>query len=206
MKQELTLSFGLAGVVQRIFYEPEEGVSTIEGTGLWQELGQLRLNNRRKRFAFAICVHLTSNKQQVGSISGICPGPATKHRAIFYAMKQLALHVIEKTPVALYDGKAWTNWKPHVAFEAFPDLFTGLEFEDFDHVWPLLFSQKELEQNDLRRITQSDTQKLADRTGKLFEPTEILDSQSHVNDDAHSILLSAGERNSILLKDEAHFL
>ena len=208
------------GLVQRIFYEPEEGISTIEGTGLWH-LGQLRLNKghicsiptaqtcgdkRHKRFASAICVHLTSNKQQVGSITGICPGPATKQRATFYAVKQLALHVIEKTPAALYDGRAWKNWKPHVAFETFPDLFTGLEFEDFDHVWPLLFSKKELEKNDLRRITQTDTQKLADRTGELFEPTEILDLQSHVDDDAHSILLSAGERMSILLKDKAHFI
>ena len=209
------------GLVQQIFYEPEEGVATIEGTGLWKDLGQLRLNKgricsiataqtcgdkRHKRFAFAICAHLTSNRQQVASITGICPGPATRQRAIFFAMKQLALHVIEKTPVALYDGRAWTNWKPHVAFETFPDLFTGLEFEDFDHVWPLLFSKKELEQNEMRRITQADTQKLADRTGKLFEPTEILDLQSHVDDGAHAILLSAGGRMSILIKDKSHFI
>ena len=151
------------GLVQRIFYEPEEGSSTLEGTGVWKELGHLRLqkghicsiavaptcgDKRHKRFAFAICVHLSTNKQQVGSITGICPGPATKQRAIFYAMKQLALHILEKTPVALYDTAAWKNWKPYVAFETFPDLFTGLEFEDFDHVWPLLFSRAELDQNE----------------------------------------------------------
>lgn len=209
------------GFVQSIFYEPEEGHSTLEGTGLWKDLGQLKLHKgyicsiataptcgdkRHKRMAFAVCIHQTSNRQQVGSITGICPGPATKKRAIFYAMKQLALHVVEKTPVGLYDVGAWKSWKPHVAFEQFPDLFTGLEFEDFDHVWPLLFSVKELDQDETRRITQQDTQKLANATGKLFAPSEVLDLQSHVDDDAHEILLSAGERMSILLKDKSHFL
>ena len=92
-------------------------------------------------------------------------------------MKQLALRVLA---VAFYDVGTWQTWKPHAAFETYPDLFTGLEFDDFDHVWRLLFSTKELEQNELRRVTQKDTQKLAHRTGKLFEPTEILNLQSHV--------------------------
>lgn len=108
--------------------------------------------------------------------------------------------------MARYDAGVWKTWKPHVAFETFPDLFKGLEFEDFDHVWPLLFSTKELEQNEMRRVTQADTQKLANKTGKLFAPTEILDLQAHVDEDAHEILLSAGERVSILLRDKAHFL
>ena len=74
------------------------------------------------------------------------------------------------------------------------------------HVWPLLFSTKELAQNEMRRVTQADAQKLANKTGKLFEPKEILDLQSHVDDDAHEILLSAGERMSILLKEKTHFM
>ena len=208
------------GFVQSIFYVPEEGLATIEGTGLWKDLGLLRFDKghicsiavaptcgdkRHRRFAFAVCVHLTKTKQQVGSITGILP-VMNKSRALFYAMKQLALHVLEKTPVALYDVRTWQTWKPHVAFETYPDLFPGLEFEDFDHVWPLLFSTKELEQNELRRVTQKDTQKLAHRTGKLFEPTEILDLQSHVDDDAHEILLNAGERMSILLQNKEHVL
>ena len=93
-----------------------------------------------------------------------------------------------------------------MAFETFPDLFTGLEYEDFGHVWPLLFSSKELAQNEMRRITQADAQKLANKTGKLFEPKDILDFQAHVDEDAHEILLSAGERMSILLKEKSHFL
>lgn len=209
------------GFVQNIFYEPEQGTATFEGTGIWKDLRPLRLekghvcsiaiaptcgDKRHKRFAFAICVHFTSNKKRAGSITGICPGPATRKRAFFFALKHLALHVTEKTPVALYEVGTWQTWKPHGAFEHFPDLFTSLEFEDFDHVWPLLFAKKELEQNELRRITQSDTQKLTNKTGKLFEPTEILDLQSHVDEDAHEILLSAGERMSILLREKSHFL
>ena len=195
--------------------------ATFEGIGLRKDLSPLRLDKghicsiavaptrgdkRHKRFAFAICVHLTTNKKRVGSITGICPGPASKKRALFYALKQLALHVIEKTPVALCDAGVWKTWKPHVAFETFPGLFKGLEFEDFDQVWPLLFSTKELDQIELRRITQQDTQKLANKTGKLLEPTEILGLQSHGDDDAHEILLRAGERMSMLLRDKSHFL
>ena len=209
------------GFVQSLFYEPEEGLATIEGTGLWKDLGFLKADKglicsiavaptcgdrRHRRFAFAVCAHQTKTRQQIASITGICPAPATKRRATFYALKQLALHVVEKTPVALYDVKSWQTWKPHLAFETFPDLFPGLEFEDFDHVWPLLFSTKELQQNELRRVTQRDTQKLASKTGKLFEPTEILDMQAHVDNDAHEILLQAGERMSILLRNKDHFL
>ena len=58
----------------------------------------------------------------------------------------------------------------------------------------------------MRRVTQKDTQKLAESAGKLFEPTESLDLQSHIDEDAHSILLIAGERMNILLKDKEHFL
>lgn len=124
----------------------------------------------------------------------------------FYELKHLALRVIEKTPVAPYDAGVWKTWKPHSAFKAFPDLFKGVEYEDFGQVWPLLFSTKELAQNEMKRITQADTQKLANKTGELFQPSAILDFQAHVDDDAHEILLSAGERMSILLKERTHFL
>ena len=58
------------GFVQSLFYEPEEGLATIEGTGLWKDLGFLKADKglicsiavaptcgdrRHRRFAFAVC-------------------------------------------------------------------------------------------------------------------------------------------------------
>ena len=141
----------------------------------------------------------------ISSLAGICPGKATKHRGLFYALKHLALHVSEKIQVAIYDHQVWKNWTPYRAYENYPDLFQGLEFEDFDMIRPLLFSQKELKHNPLRCFLQKETLKVAKQAAEAHKPTAILDLQANIDEDAEAILLAGAERIEVLLKDKNHY-
>lgn len=157
------------GMVQSIFYQVETGMGSFESTGHCRAQETLSFgpghaftialaptcsDGRHKKFCFAICVHRIADREQVASLTGICPGKVTKHRALFYALKHLALHVKEKVQVAIYDHQVWKHWTPHQAYENYPDLFQGLECEDFEMIKPLLFSLKELKQNLLGTISR----------------------------------------------------
>lgn len=107
------------------------------------------------------------------------PVRVSKHRALFYALKHLALHVSEKIQVAIYDHQVWKNWTPHLAYENYPDLFQGLECEDFELLRPLLFSLKKLKENPLRSFLQKATSQIAKQAAAAERPTEILDLQEH---------------------------
>lgn len=88
-----------------------------------------------------ICLRHVFTRRLTATFKGICPGHATKCRAIFYGLKHLALHSKEKVTVAIYDHAVWKAWQTTRAYECFPDLFEGLEPEDFTQV------RKELDTN-----------------------------------------------------------
>ena len=61
-------------------------------------------------------------------------------------------------------------------------------------VRPLLFSLKELKENPLRSFIQKATSQLAQQAAAAERPTEILDLQANIDEDAEAILLAAAER------------
>lgn len=108
------------------------------------------------KFGFAIRVHNTATRKRIGSIIGVCPGQASQARGLFYALKHLALHVKDKVPAAVFHHGVWRTWQPYLAYETFPDLYKGLEYEDFDQVQPLLFARQKLKVNDHSKAGQAD--------------------------------------------------
>ena len=208
------------GMVQSIFYQVETGMGSFEGTGYWHTQETLAFGTghaftialaptcqdvRRKRFCFAIAVHRIADRQMVASLTGVCPGKVSKHRGLFYALKHLALHVKEKTQVAIYDHQVWKHWTPRQAYENYPDLFTGLDCEDFEMVRPLLFARKELKENPLRRFLHHETTKVAKAAAARHTPAAILDLQANIDEDAEAILLAAAGRIEHLLTDKSHY-
>lgn len=147
-------------MTQSIFYKVETGMGSFVGEGAWESqetrAAPTCQDKRHKRFCFAICVHHIHTRERVASLTGVCPGQVSRQRAFFYGLKHLALHVSEKIQVALYDHQVWKAWARHLACENYPDLFTGLEWEDFEMVRPLLFAVKELKENELRNFLQKD--------------------------------------------------
>ena len=81
----------------------------------------------------------------------------------------------------------------------------GLEFEDFDMIRPLLFSQKELKDNPLRALLQKETLKVAKQAAERHKPTAILDLQANIDEDAEAILLAGADRIEVLLRDKNHY-
>ena len=161
---------------------------------------------RRKRYVFAICVHQVLTKERVASLTGICPGKATRNRAFFYAPKHLSMHVSDKVHVAIFSHSVWKMWSWMAAYEHFLDLCQDLEREDFDQVRLRLFSSHKIDSNHNRKLFQKDTQAKAKQAALLAWPEEILDLQRHVDEDTRDILFAAAERMDILLRDKSHFL
>ena len=146
------------------------------------------------------------SRQRVAALKGICPGKATKARAAFYALKHLALHAKEKVHLGIYEHAVWKAWSPTKAYETYPDLYQGLDFEDFDQVRPLLFGKKEVDSNETRKAVQEDAERLARRFAHESRNEDILDLQRHIDEDTRDVLHVAGARMDILLKDRTHFL
>ena len=104
------------GLVQSIFYVQEGGMGTFHNEGLWTAEAAYDIppghtislavaptckDVRHKRFVFVLCMHQVFSKRCVTVLKGICPGQATRARALFYG--HLALRSKEKVHVALYD-------------------------------------------------------------------------------------------------------
>ena len=124
------------GMTQSIFYIPDGGMATFSGEGLWADLEACNLpaghavspavaptsrDPRHRRYVFAICIHQVLTKERVGSLTGICPGKATRLRALFYGLKHLSLHIRDKVHVAVLrsmlrsssmpSGRTGTSWR-----------------------------------------------------------------------------------------------
>ena len=110
------------------------------------------------------CIHQVFTRERereresLGSLTGICPGQATRLRALFYGLKHLSLHIRDKVHVAVFQHSIWKHWSFSAAHEKFPDLSKGLEHEDFDQVRLLLFDKQEADSNQNRKAFQKDTQ------------------------------------------------
>ena len=209
------------GMTQSIFYIKDGGMATFNGEGLWDALEACHLppghavslavaptcrDSRHKRFAFAICIHHIQTKERVGSLTGICPGDATRLRALFYGLKHMSLHLRDKAHVAVFSQAIWDAWNPWTAYAKFPDLTQGLEHEDFAQIRLLLFQAKEMHSSPNRQAFQQDTQAKATQAALLARPEETLDLQRHIDEDTRDILHVAARRIEFLLKDKAHFI
>lgn len=89
--------------------------------------------------------------------------------------------------------------------ENYPDLFQGLECEDFEMIRPLLFTLKELKENLLRDYLQKSAQRVGKQAAERHKPTAILDLQANIDEAAEAILLAAAERIEGIHKDKNHF-
>ena len=202
------------GMTQSLFYIPDGGMATFNGEGLWSNLETLPVgagqafsvaiaptcrDPRHRRFAFAICIHNVHSKERIASITGICPGHASRQRAFFYALKHLSLHINDKVQVPVFQHTTWKLWTWTAAFEHFPDLCQGLEQEDYDQVRLLLLSGSDLNSSHNRKLFQKDAQAKATQAAILARPEEILDLQRQVDEDTRGILFVATNRMEILL-------
>ena len=209
------------GLVQSIFYLQDGGLSTFQLDGLWtpDEAFDIPTGHavslavaptckdvRHKRYVFVICLHHVFTRKLTATFKGICPGQAIRSRAVFYALKHLALHSKEKVTVAIYDHAVWRAWQMSRACECFPDLFEGLEPDDFTQVRPLLFGKKELDPNAARHFFQQDAEKEAKKFAKASRNEDILDLQKSIDEDTRDILCVAAGRMNTLLRDKSHFL
>ena len=209
------------GMVQSIFYIQEGGMGTFVTEGIWTPndtfdvppghaltlaVAQTCKEVRHKRFVFAIALYHVFSKQRKAALKGIVPGKATKARAVFYGLKHLALHVKDKVNIGINVHAVWRAWSPTRAYEAFPDLYQGLDFEDFDQVRPLLFAKSEVDSNETRKAFQDDADRLAKAFAHASRNEEILDLQRHIDEDTRDVLHIAGARMDILMKDRSHFL
>ena len=200
---------------------PDGGMATFNGEGLWADLEACNLpaghavslavaptskDPRHRRYVFAICIHQVFTRERVGSLTGICPGKATRLRALFYGLKHLSLHIRDKVHVVVFQHNIWKNWSFMAAHEQFPDLSMGLEREDFDQVRLLLFSRHEMDSNLNRKAFQRDAQAKATQTALLARPEDIIDLQKHIDEDTRDVLSVAGNRMNILLTCKEHFL
>ena len=125
------------------------------------------VQGRQTRYVFAICIHQVFAKERVGPLTGICPGTASRLRALFYGLKHLLLHIRDKVHAAVFNHAIWKSWSFMAAHEKLPDLTQGLEHEDFDQVRLLLFDRKEMDSNLNRKAFQQDTPAKATQTALL---------------------------------------
>ena len=107
--------------------------------------------------------------------------------------------------MAIFDHGVWKAWQPSAAYEQFPDLYQGLDPEDFAQVRPLLFGKKEQDSNVNRKARQDDANKLAKAFAKESRNEEIMDLRRRIDEDTRDVLSVAATRMNILLKDKSHF-
>ena len=107
--------------------------------------------------------------------------------------------------MAIYDHAVWKAWQTTKAYECCPDLYEGLDPEDFIQVRPLLFGRKELDSNAARHFFQQEADKVAKKFAKESRNEDILE-QRNIDEDTRDILCVASARMNILLKDKSHFL
>ena len=100
----------------------------------------------------------------------------------------------EKVNVAIFDHGVWKAWQPSAAYEQFPDLYQGLDPEDFAQVRPLLFGKKEQDSNVNRKAFQDDANKLAKAFAKESRNEEIMDLRRHIDEDTRDVLSVAATR------------
>ena len=167
------------------------------------------VDKRRQQYIFAIGIFEIATKECVASIThGICPGDASRQRATFYALKQLALHVLDRTHVGISNMHVWKAWTPYMAMDKYPDLHQGLEYEDFEMVRPLLFLAH-LQQDEgmrTRKNLQRSIKRLAQERAREEAPTEFLAYQKAIDEDIGDILLVAAERIDVILRDTQHYI
>ena len=96
---------------------------------------------------------------------------------------------LDKVHVAISNLQVWKAWTPHVALETFPDLYAGLDFEDFEQVTSA---------HAIHALTKARAQGEA--------PQEFLAYQKAIDEDVGDVLLQAAERVDALLRDPTHFL
>ena len=153
---------------------------------------------RHKRYVFAICVHQVLTKERVASLTGICPGKATRNQAFFYALKHLSVHVNDKVQVAILvilSGKCGPGWQPTstvLIYVKGSSMRISIRSDCFSSA--------------PRNSTPTTTGAKAKQAALLARPEEILDLQRHVDEDTRDILIVAAERMDILLRDKSHFL
>ena len=211
------------GLSRLPFRERHGGPSTLEGTGKWQDLQPCHVDpghaccldtvvtcvdKRHQQHIFAIGIFEIATKECVASIMGICPGGSSKQRATVYALKQLALHILDSTHVGISNLQVWKSWTPHLAMERFPDLHQGLEFEDYEHLRPLLFLSHLQQEEGMKtsKTLQKSIKRLAQARAKEEAPTDFLAYQKAIDEDMADILTVAAERMDMLLRDQEHFL
>ena len=130
------------GMTQSLFYLPDGGMATFTGEGLWTDLETLPVtagqafsvaiaptcrDPRHRRFVFAICIHNVNTKERVGSITGICPGKASRQRAFFYALKHLSLHINDKVQMPSFNcppGNCGPGWLPLSNFRTYVKVWS----------------------------------------------------------------------------------
>ena len=212
------------GLAQLPFRERHGGPSTFIGSGQWHNLQPCHIDHghacccldiaatcadvRHQQYIFAIGIFEIATKECIASITGICPGEASRTRATFFALKQLAMHLLDSTHVGISNLQVWKAWTPHTALERFPDLYHGLEFEDFDQVRPLLFLSHLQQEEGMktRKQLQKSIKRIAQERAKAEAPKDFLSYQKATDEDLADILTVAAERVDHILRDPDHFL
>ena len=211
------------GLAQLPFRERHGGPSTFIGTGKWHDLQPCHIDHghaccldiaatcadvRHQQYIFAVGIFEIATKECIASITGICPGEASRTRATFFALKQLSMHLLDSTHVGISNLQVWKAWTPHMAMERFPDLYYGLEFEDFDQVRPLLFLSHLQQEEGMktRKQLQKSIKRIAQERAKVEAPKDFLSYQKAIDEDLADILSIAAERVDHILRDQDHFL
>ena len=118
------------------------------------------------------------------------------------------MHLLDSTHVGISNLQVWKAWTPHMAMERFPDLYYGLEFEDFDQVRPLLFLSHLQQEEGMktRKQLQKSIKRIAQERAKAEAPKDFLSYQKAIDEDLADILSIAAERVDHILRDQDHFL
>ena len=92
--------------------------------------------------------------------------------------------------------------------QLFPDLYTGLEYEDFEMVRPLLFMANLQQEEGMltRKKLQKAILKLAQVRAKEECPSDFLAYQKAIDENVGDVLIVAAERMDMLLREPPHFL